>query len=621
MTEALRDIGIDVIGSAPWGTHFCQFYETQQDLVDTLVPYFKAGLENDEFCMWVTAQPLSTEEAAAALRKALPDLDRYRERGQIEILPYGDWYLLGGAFDSQRVLNGWVEKLRAAQARGHVGLRLSGNTFWLEKKDWRDFTEYEAAVNDVIGSYPMIALCTYCLDKCDAREVIDVIRNHQYALIKREGQWEMIESSERKRLGEALAASEERYRLLFEHLSEGFAVHEMIYGERGEPIDYRFLVVNPAFEALTGLKREAVAGRTVREVIPGIEQSWIDTYAEVARTGRPTRFEGFAEPLGRHYEVIAFSPGQGQFATLFFDVTERRRAEAERERLLAELEQSAARLAQALQDEQALREEVRVQNEELQAQREELQTRNEEMRTQEVERERLLVEVQRRAAQMEEFIRTISHDLRQPLTVISGMAQWLAQRLTGQALARETQSAEHILTSAKRMGAMIQDLVDSVRLEAGQAEMKKQPLDLLHFIVDMVPRLASPADQKRLRVEAPEWVPPVLADPGRVERALANLVTNALKYSPADKPVGIRVEAKDGQAVVSIVDQGPGISAEDVPNLFQRYFRAQAAKSTAESLGLGLYIARLIVEAHGGKIWCESELGKGSTFSFTLPLA
>ncbi|MDI6856988.1 MAG: MEDS domain-containing protein [Dehalococcoidia bacterium] len=335
-TQVPRRTGIDVIGDVPWGTHFCQFYETTQDLIDTLVPYFKAGLEDNEFCMWVTSPPLAAKEAEAALRQAVPDLDRYLERGQIEIIPYTDWYVVNGGFDSQRVLDGWVAKVEDAQARGFAGLRLSGNTFWLEKQDWKDFAAYEEEVNNVIGNYNLMAICTYSLEKCGATEIVDVISTHQFALIKREGRWETIESAERRKLAEernhvraALKETEERYSLLFEHLNEGFALHEMLYDAEGRPVDYRFLAVNPAFEQLTGLKRDDVVGRTVREVIPGVEQSWIDAYGEVARTGEPRRLEGFAAPLGRYYDALAFSPAKDQFAVLFLDVTERKRWEEE----------------------------------------------------------------------------------------------------------------------------------------------------------------------------------------------------------------------------------------------------------------------------------------------------
>ena len=139
MRESLRRSGIDIIGDVPWGTHICQFYETKEDLTDILVPYFKAGLENNEFCLWITSQPLKVEDAKEALRRAVPDLDSYLDKGQMEILPYTDWFTIEGVFDSENVLNGWLEKLNYASDNGYDGLRLSGNTSWLEKEEWNNF--------------------------------------------------------------------------------------------------------------------------------------------------------------------------------------------------------------------------------------------------------------------------------------------------------------------------------------------------------------------------------------------------------------------------------------------------------------------------------------------------
>jgi PAS domain S-box-containing protein len=208
MIESRRSSGIDIIGDVPWGTHFCQFYQTKEDLIDLLVPYFKAGLENNEFCMWVTSYPMGVKDAKEALRKAVPDIDVYMEKGQIEITPYNHWYVKEGVFDSDRVLNGWIEKLNQALANGYDGLRLTENTFWLEKKDWNDFVDYEEKIDRVLENYKMIALCTYSLDKCNATEIIDVVANHQFALIKREGKWEQIESSKRKQAEETLLRKE-----------------------------------------------------------------------------------------------------------------------------------------------------------------------------------------------------------------------------------------------------------------------------------------------------------------------------------------------------------------------------------------------------------------------------
>ena len=192
MKDKLRNSGIDLIGDVPWGTHFCQFYQTKENLIDILVPYFKSGLENNEFCMWVTSQPLTVKEAEDALKNAVPYADTYLNKGQIEIVSYTDWYTKDGTFDSKRILNGWKNKAKMALIKGYDGMRLAGNTFWLEKEDWAEFVQYEEEIENIIGKFNMIAICTYSLDKCSADDVIDVVNNHQFALTELEGEWALM---------------------------------------------------------------------------------------------------------------------------------------------------------------------------------------------------------------------------------------------------------------------------------------------------------------------------------------------------------------------------------------------------------------------------------------------
>ena len=256
-TDVLRRSGLETIGDIPWGTHFCQFYETVDDLIDILVPYFRAGLESNEFCIWVTSEPLGREEAENAMRKAVPDFDRFLKKGQIEIVPYGEWYLKDGAFDLQRVLDAWINKLDEALAKGYDGIRVTGNTAWLEKKDWKDFADYEEKMNSVIGKYRMIAICTYSISECGAAEVIDAMRNHQFALIRREGKWELVESSEIKQTKEALRASEEKFRRIYESASEA-----MVYLDKSGKI----LDVNKKAVELFGGSKEELLGKHFAKV-------------------------------------------------------------------------------------------------------------------------------------------------------------------------------------------------------------------------------------------------------------------------------------------------------------------------------------------------------------------
>ena len=210
-TNMMRRAGIDVVGDIPWGTHFCLFYDTKADLLETLVCYCKAGLQSQEFCLWVVAPPVTREDALEALRQAVPSFDRYLPDGGIEIVPARDWYLQDGTFDLNRVIAGWNETLRRASARGYVGVRVTGDTAWLERKHWKDFCEYEDALNESIANQRLAVLCTYPLAACGAQEILDVVRTHEFAVTKRRGSWDVIETAgykkaktEIKRLNEEL---------------------------------------------------------------------------------------------------------------------------------------------------------------------------------------------------------------------------------------------------------------------------------------------------------------------------------------------------------------------------------------------------------------------------------
>ena len=211
MTTEMRKTGVDVVGDLPWGSHFCLFYETRMDLLETTISYCKAGLENREFCLWVVAEPLTMADATDALKQAVPELDQYLAEQSIEIVAARDWYLHDGRFDLNRVIGGWSEKLARAAARGYDGVRVTGDTAWLESKDWRSFCEYEESLNQAVANQRLAVLCTYPLAACGAAEILDVVRTHQFAVTKRCGSWDVIETAghkqakaEIKRLNEEL---------------------------------------------------------------------------------------------------------------------------------------------------------------------------------------------------------------------------------------------------------------------------------------------------------------------------------------------------------------------------------------------------------------------------------
>lgn len=317
-----RKSGITLIGDLPWGSHFCQFYQTPTDLFETLVPYLRTGLENNEYCVWVISEILDPDEAKNALKEGVPHFEKY-VAGQLEIIPYSQWRAgetkSGGAI---------VSKLDEAITKGFDGLRLACNAMPGDCFG-ETFTSHCA---DSISRNTVIALFMYPRDRFDTLGLMDAVKNHRFALIRNAGEWEVIESSEARITKDALERSEEKLESLFRNMSEGFAYHRIVLDSSGQPCDYIFLEVNTAFERLTGLQGKEITGKRVTEAIPGIEKDpadWIAKYGKVALTGRPVKFESYSETLKRWYLVSAFSPHKGYFAVTFSDITERKQAERE----------------------------------------------------------------------------------------------------------------------------------------------------------------------------------------------------------------------------------------------------------------------------------------------------
>lgn len=198
------DSGLPGVGPIRWGTHCCQFYETSNDLADVLVPYFKAGIDNNEHCMWVTCDPLPADRATSVLLNAVPDLDRRITKGQIEIVDYRDWYKRNDKLGTDDLLRGWMQLMNEALNSGYEGLRATGNTYFLEASDWDSFAEYESKVSGCFCDNRIVALCSYCTDKCRAGDVMDVVQSHEFALARRRGNWTLIESAAMKQAKEEL---------------------------------------------------------------------------------------------------------------------------------------------------------------------------------------------------------------------------------------------------------------------------------------------------------------------------------------------------------------------------------------------------------------------------------
>lgn len=346
MTAPLRKTGIGFVDEIPWGSHLCHFFETKEDLLDALLPFLKAGLEAREFCLWVVAEPLTLEESRNALRRIVPDLDRFLADGSIEIHSALDWYLSAGAIDLRRLVGAWDKKLAQAVHDGFAGMRVTGSTAWLQEEAWRAFSEYEEKLNEWIADKRLIALCSYPLVAGSAA-ILDVARTHRFAMAKRNGTWEVVETPEfREAKAESTRLNQELQHETLLTIFDNMPVMISVYDTAG-----RLLRVNREWTRVLGwtleeAQRVDIMAETypdpeqrkqVLDFIRRAEHDWVD-FKPRTRDGRVI-----------DASWARFRLSDGSVIGFGLDITERKQAEEERARLLQSESRARAEAETALE--------------------------------------------------------------------------------------------------------------------------------------------------------------------------------------------------------------------------------------------------------------------------------
>jgi signal transduction histidine kinase len=220
----------------------------------------------------------------------------------------------------------------------------------------------------------------------------------------------------------------------------------------------------------------------------------------------------------------------------------------------------------------------------------------------------------------DEVLRVVAHDLRSPLNTISLTTDFLQEKLRGPEPERWAGKLDIIMRSVGHADRLIQDLLDVARMEAGTLMVEVLPTHVHGLISEVLEMHQALAEDRGIRLVAE--IPPnaglVKADPGRIVQVFSNLIGNAIKFSPRGTAINLRAKQRKGTLMFSIQDRGPGIPQQEQSHLFDPFWQARKGSG---GVGLGLPIAKAIIGAHGGRIWCESALGQGSTFYFTLPVA
>ncbi len=219
-----------------------------------------------------------------------------------------------------------------------------------------------------------------------------------------------------------------------------------------------------------------------------------------------------------------------------------------------------------------------------------------------------------------QFLSIVSHEMRNPLTSILGLADILKRRAEQRRpLPEAPEILGNIVEDARKLDALVENLMDTSLAEAGRLPLNRQTVDLGGLVQKVVGGQRSLSPRRRFRLEIAPDVGHVPADPGRLEQVLDNLLGNAVKYSPEGGDITVEVVREPGRVVVSVADRGRGISREAMTTLFMPFHRVHRQGEENRGVGLGLFISRSIVDAHGGTMWVQSEAGRGSTFYFSLP--
>ena len=401
--------------------------------------------------------------------------------------------------------------------------------------------------------------------------------------------------TERKQAEKALKESEEKFRTFMETASD-----LMLIADKYGNITY----VNEAMARTLGYSKEEMIGMHITQLLSkeALGKDFKPKWDQFITNGKIALDTTFATNDGKdiygELKAVGVYGNDGKYAgsrAVFRDLTERKKAEQE----------------------------IQVKNEQLDVQNEELQSQSEELITQQQELIQKTSELEAASRAKSDFLSSMSHELRTPLNAVIGFSELMLDGIPGEINDEQKQCLSDIWNSGQHLLNLINDVLDLSKVEAGKMELKLGNLSLVDAIEDIDRTVKPMLDENRhkLAVSIEKGLPQVRADKSRLRQIFLNLLSNAIKFTPPGGALAIDASREGDWCQVSVADNGIGISQEDQERIFEAFIQAEALPDgKKEGTGLGLAITKQFVEAIGGRIWLESQYGKGSKFTFTLPL-
>ncbi|MGI6112748.1 MAG: MEDS domain-containing protein [Mahellales bacterium] len=572
MDSNIRDSGITIIGNIPWGTHIGLLYSSKADFFDVMVPYIYQGLINNELCIWIYADNTSFGEIKDNLSEWVEDVDSYLKRGQLQIVPYTQWYLKDNNFNDIRVNRQWNELIRHALDSGYDGLRAIGDTSWLQESFYRDFEYYEQNINNIISDLSFIVMCLYDVNKLDAMEIAQIIKNHSYVITKHRNQPYLIKNVELLIKDEQIKKSEKRYKDLIRLIPDCIFVHD----------EKRIFYCNESAKHIVGHNDpDGLLGMSILQFAPVEMRYALKKFIEEAMSSSK-EYNYIQSKLiwknGEIRDVQVISTrydfqGHSTLLSVVRDITPFNR--------ISELERDIQK--------------------------------NKEMLNETLEYDRIKTE----------FFSNISHELRTPLNVIFSTVQLLkSKEAKGDLSIKDSKYLKTIQQNCFRLLRLINNLIDITKIDSGYFELQLQNYNIISLVENITMSIVDYARNRGINIffdtNTEEKI--MACDPDQIERIILNLLSNAIKYTQRDGIIWVSVSDLGERIKIAIKDTGIGIPLDKQKCIFDRFKHVDSSlRRCYEGSGIGLSIVKALVEKHNGTITLNSQLGKGSEFIIEIP--
>lgn len=362
---------------------------------------------------------------------------------------------------------------------------------------------------------------------------------------------------------------------LFDHMNDALVLFELVFNNQGEPVDFKFLDLNPIYEEIIEVKKEDVVGKTAKEIFNVSELPDFEAISLVGLTGIPNKLCTYFTPKEIYINLSIFSPEKNKVALVFSDITQSKRIELKLKSIVKELEETNLRLSEA-------------------------------------------------HSHKNRFLSSVSHELRTPLNAILGFSKTLNKEYFGPLNEKQKEYISLIYDSGDHLLTLINNILDISKIDAGSMDFIPTKFEVQEYIIEVMSLLTTLFEDKNIQTSyiIDNQINYILADKTKCKQILLNLLNNAIKFTPEYGSITVEASLMDNQKIkISVTDTGIGITEKDKQNVFSEFYQGeQTQKQALGGTGIGLALSKRLIKMHHGEIGCESTTGKGSTFWFILPL-